>query len=220
MILFQAADGRAAVQGERAAADHANPQRGAAQPAEVRSPHFRDLETICLKCLEKEPDRRYATAHDVADELRLRRFFWRRTDPARPITAWERTWRWAEARPLAATLAGLLALVIVTTAAVAPFVAAHQAKLRHDAETLAGELEVSLEKQKSLTRAANVLRLAAQAKAPAVESPQRALLLASEAVDTNLRRDEPVVPRRIKRCAQCIGGDGATIAHSACTRRP
>jgi WD40 repeat protein len=152
----------------------------------------RDLETISLRCLEKEPARRFATAAEVAAELR--RFL--RGEPilSRPITAWERTWRWAKARPLAATLAALLALVILTTATVAPFVAAHQAKLRHDAEVLAGELEKSLENEKSQKRMANVLRLAAQAKAMSTESPQRALLLAAEAVDANLRRDEAVIP--------------------------
>jgi WD40 repeat protein/tRNA A-37 threonylcarbamoyl transferase component Bud32 len=152
----------------------------------------RDLETICLRALEKEPARRFSTTAEIAAELK--RFL--RGEPilSRPITTWERTWRWCRARPLAATLAGLLALVVVTTAAVAPFVAAYQSQLRHQAETLAGELETSLNNQKVLTRRENVSRLAAQARALTTESPQRALLLAAEAVDTNRRRDEPVAP--------------------------
>ena len=185
-------------------------------PRSVKREISRDLETISLRCLEKEPSHRFATAAEVAAELR--RFS--RGEPilSRPITAWERTWRWARARPLAATLAGLLALVILTTATVAPFVAAHQAKLRHDAEVLAGELEKSLENEKSQKRMANVLRLAAQAKALSTESPQRALLLAAEAVDANLRRDEAVNPaahQALREVLAAVRNHRHFAAHSA-----
>jgi WD40 repeat protein/tRNA A-37 threonylcarbamoyl transferase component Bud32 len=66
-----------------------------------------DLETICLKCLEKEPAKRYATAEDLAQDLN--RFLNHQPIKARPATVVERAGRWAHRNPaLAATLSGLV----------------------------------------------------------------------------------------------------------------
>jgi len=73
----------------------------------------RDLETITLKCLEREPARRYATARALAEDLR--RFLANEPILARPVGPIGRLWRWSKRRPALATTAatGILASVLL-----------------------------------------------------------------------------------------------------------
>jgi tRNA A-37 threonylcarbamoyl transferase component Bud32/tetratricopeptide (TPR) repeat protein len=80
-------------------------------PRQLNSGTPRDLETICLKCLQKEPEKRYASAADLAEDLR--RFQARVPIVGRPVGRIERAWSWSRRNPKDAALigAGLLAFV-------------------------------------------------------------------------------------------------------------
>ncbi len=71
----------------------------------------RDLETICLKCLRKEPRQRYATAVALADDLR--RFREGRPIRARPVGKVERLGKWARRNPVLAVLTGVLVITVL-----------------------------------------------------------------------------------------------------------
>lgn len=71
----------------------------------------RDLEVICLKCLEKETVRRYGSAAELANDLRL--WLARRPINARPVGARERVWKWAKRNPVTAALGSVLLLALV-----------------------------------------------------------------------------------------------------------
>jgi serine/threonine protein kinase/Tfp pilus assembly protein PilF len=74
--------------------------REPAPPANINHRVDRDLETICLKCLEKEPARRYASAEAVTEDLQ--RWLDGKPIQARPVRTFARLWRWCRRNPLSA----------------------------------------------------------------------------------------------------------------------
>jgi WD40 repeat protein/tRNA A-37 threonylcarbamoyl transferase component Bud32 len=81
------------------------------EPRRLRLDVSLDLQTVCLKCLRKEPGQRYAGAGELAEDLR--RFL--RGEPvlARPLSAPQRAWAWARRRPTAAALIGVSAAALL-----------------------------------------------------------------------------------------------------------
>lgn len=76
----------------------------------------KDLETICLKCLEKSPAKRYSTAEDLAAELKR----YQRNQPikARPISTLERLWRVCKRHPAVSSLSAIVVLTLILSSIV------------------------------------------------------------------------------------------------------
>lgn len=112
----------------------------------------KDLETICLKCLQKSPGKRYATAADLADDLC--RFLDGQTIVARPITGIERLRRWCVNNPTVASLVALLVLITVVGCAVSVTFAVRASAKATEAEAnlvRANQISESLRKERDRT---------------------------------------------------------------------
>jgi hypothetical protein len=112
----------------------------------------RDLETITLKAMAKEPSRRYASAQDLADELRR----WLGGEPiqARPVGAPERTWRWCRRNPAVALLTATVAASLLAGTVIASYFAVRATRGEQQAELnaqRAGEEAQRTKEAKSLS---------------------------------------------------------------------
>lgn len=103
------------------------------RPTRLRPKVPRDLETICLKCLEKADRRRYAAAGELADDLD--RFLNFDTVKARRVAPHERIWRWCRRKTALAIAVALAALAIMTTIGLS----IHLALYHYQAATRIGE---------------------------------------------------------------------------------
>ena len=111
-------------------------------PSRLQPRVARDLETICLKCLQKEPARRYAGADALALDLRC--FLSGRPILARPVPSWERVAKWTRRRPAVAVLIGFS---IVATVALFALSLAHNARLRHERAIASAERDAARKAQ-------------------------------------------------------------------------
>ena len=122
VILFELLTGERPFRGNARMLLHQVIHNEAPSPRTFDSRVPRDLETLCLKCLEKDPGRRLPTAQAMADELR--RFQSGQPIESRPVSRIDRAWRWTKRNPAIATLsmvnAGLLLILLVQLLTVAP----------------------------------------------------------------------------------------------------
>ncbi len=110
-ILYELLTGRPPLRGEtdletlRLASD-----QDPTPPRVLRKGVPRDLDTICLKCLEKRPKARYETAVGLAEDLE--RFLAGKAVHARPVRVWQRAGKWARRRPVHAALLGVSVMAV------------------------------------------------------------------------------------------------------------
>jgi len=144
VILYQLLTGELPFRGNKTMLLHQVLHEEPKAPRSLNDKIPRDLETIALKAMAKEPGRRYACAKDLGDDLRQ----WLAGEPilARPVGVVERVWRWCRRKPALATasaIAVLGVLLALGTFAAAFFVVsdslANETKERLKAELLAEE---------------------------------------------------------------------------------
>jgi serine/threonine-protein kinase len=117
-VLYECLTGRPPFQGSTVFDTLEQVQKKPAVPPRRLAPAVpRDLEAVCLKCLDKDPTLRYRSAGELADDLR--RFLARRSTRATSGGMWQRARWWCRAQPVAAAVIGLLALYAAAVTAAA-----------------------------------------------------------------------------------------------------
>jgi serine/threonine-protein kinase len=122
-------------------------------PSRVQSKIPRDLETICLKCLQKEPAKRYANCFELANDLH--RYLAGEPIRAVPVGNIERLWRWCKRNPklAAATAAIFLMLAVVSIGSMwSAFTISAEKKLAEENEKKAIASEKIAQEQKALAQ--------------------------------------------------------------------
>ncbi len=112
VILFELLTGERPFRGDRESLLAQAINSPAPAPRSLNRQTPKDLDTICLKCLEKEPRLRFRSASDLADELR--RYLDHQPIVSRPAGVSGRVWRWCLRKPWIATLSGLLIATALT----------------------------------------------------------------------------------------------------------
>jgi tetratricopeptide (TPR) repeat protein len=176
-------------------------------PRQLQPKCPRDLETIALKCLQKEPRKRYGTAGEVADDLQ--RFLDGEPIRARPVGPLGRAWRWAKRNKAVAALVAalflvLIAALVVTSALLVRANREHTRAVAQEARAKANLLKAIEAVDRMMTRVADE-RLA---HLPQFEDERRRIL--EDAVTfynefLNQESDDPVLRHETARACTRLG---------------
>ena len=171
-----------------------------------------DLETIALKCLEKEPARRYSSAQELAADLG--RFLHHEPVSARPISTTARALRWCKRKPLATGLIALATILVLLVTIGAPLIAVRESRhasdltkalkkandettratqATHKAQQESQKAQLATKATEQQLRVANAQRLASESNAARLQFPVRSTLLALESIRVTAGDPKPVL---------------------------
>jgi serine/threonine protein kinase len=150
-------------------------------PSQFQARLPRDLETVCLRCLQKDPAQRSAAAGDLADDLA--RFLRQEPVQARPVGRLERGWRWCRRNPATAGLLTGIALLLVGIATVSAVLGELAWRKAQDAQARAEDARQAREQEASKAADEHLARtraVAARARADTEERRAKGLLYANQ----------------------------------------
>ncbi|MEZ6143507.1 MAG: serine/threonine-protein kinase [Zavarzinella sp.] len=136
--------------------------RSPVRPTQIQPGVPRDLETICLKCLEKNPARRYQSAQELVAELD--RYLAGKPILARPISRFQHAWRWCQRNPAIAILLSTIMLLLLAGTGISSYFAVLANRRLEDSRQANGQLVVAeqVAQQKSREAEAKTIRANAE----------------------------------------------------------
>jgi eukaryotic-like serine/threonine-protein kinase len=159
VILYELLAGELPFRGSKAMIYYQVLREDPKPPRQLNAKVPRDLETVCLKCLQKEPKKRYASARELADDLK--RFLAGEGVRARPVGRLERAWRWCRRNPAVAALLGLVALLLVSGTVVSALFALDAAEKARVARDKAEDADTERRKAEESARKAGAAEIRA-----------------------------------------------------------